>query len=246
MYPILFSIGSVNFYTHGVAIALGAFLGGLVIFYLAKKEGLSRKNLFDLLVYSLFLGIIGARIVYLIFYYYQFPNWKEMLLIWYGGLVSFGGIIGGFLAAGLILRKRGENILKWFDIGIIGLYVGWIFGKIGCLLSGDTLGIISQSKIAIWGQIPVALFEPIWAGLLIIGLYLLLVQKRWQLKNGFIFLVGLAGYALGRFVIDFWRVGRIIILHLKSSQLASLGIILICLIIIYIYYVRSPKGVESV
>lgn len=246
MYPILFSIGSVNFYTHGVAIALGAFLGGLVIFYLAKKFGLLRKNLFDLLVYSLFLGIIGARLAYLIFYYYQFPNWKEMLLIWYGGLVSFGGIIGGFLAAGLILKKRQENILKWFDIGIIGFFVGWIFGKIGCLLSGDTPGIMSQSKIAIWGQVPVALFESIWAGLLVIGLYLLLTQKKWQLKDGFIFLVGLVGYALGRFVIDFGRAGSIIFLHLKYSQIASLAIMLICLIVIYIYYLRSLKGVENV
>ena len=39
MYPILFHLGSVNFYTHGLMVALGALIGGLIIYLLAKKEG---------------------------------------------------------------------------------------------------------------------------------------------------------------------------------------------------------------
>src|SRR3989344_3914018 len=131
MYPILFHLGSVNFYTHGLMIALGAVLGGAIIFYLAKKEDLSRKYLLDTLIYSLFVGIIVARIAYLIFYYYQFSSWKDMFLIWYGGLVSFGGFVGGFLAAALILKKRHENVLRWFDLGIVGVLAGWAIGKVG-------------------------------------------------------------------------------------------------------------------
>ncbi len=245
MYPILFSIGSVNFYTHGLMIALGALIGGTIVFYLAKKENLSRKFLFETLVYSLFLGIIGARIAYVIVYYYQFSNWYEMGLFWYGGLVSFGGMIGGFLAGGLILWRRKENVLKWFDIGVIGFLFGWAIGKIGCLLSADTPGIASKVKIAIGGQIPVALFESIWAiclGFLL--LYLFLYQRGWlaKLKVGFLFLIGLAGYALGRFVIDFWRIDQIIVLKLKSGQIASLILFLIIAVLIYLYIFKRPKG----
>jgi len=244
MYPILFSIGQVNFYTHGLMIALGALAGGLTIYFLAKRENLLTRFLIDILIYSLFLGIIGARIVYLILYYYQFSNWHETFLIWYGGLVSFGGIATGFLAAGLILRKRGENVLRWFDLGIIGLLVGWSIGKIGCLLSGDIPGVLSFSKIAIWEQIPVSLFESIWALLLAAGLlYLLIWQKKWLLlyRDGFLFFIGIAGYLLGRFVIDFWRKEDIIILNLNLGQITSAISLIVILIFIYLYIFRWRK-----
>jgi len=244
MYPILLSFGQVNIYTHGVMIALGVVLGGGIIFYLAKKEHLSRKFLFDLLVFSLFGGIVGARIVYVIFYYYQFTNWHEMFFIWRGGLVSFGGIIGGFLVSYFILKKRRQNIWQWFDLGIIGLLAGWTIGRIGCLLSGDVPGIASSSKIAIWGQIPVSLFEAIWsfviAGFLF---YLVLWQKKWvqTWTSGSLFWGGLALYGLGRLVIDFWRDERVILI-IKGGQIVSLLVFLLALGILIWQYLEAAKG----
>lgn len=252
MYPILFSIGRVNFYTHGLMIALGAILGGALIFYLAKRENLSRRFLFDTLVYSLFVGIVGARLVYIIAYYYQFSNWKEMFLIWYGGLVSFGGILFGFLTAGLILKKRHEPVLKWFDLGIIGMFIGWAIGRVGCFLSGDVPGVTSASKIAIWGQIPVSLFEAGWSLILAgILLYLLLWRKEFlsKFKSGFLFMVGIAGQGLGRFVIDFWRNEAVLGWGLKPGQIVSLVIFLgsaLFLFAPYLGYKFPRKGAEDV
>jgi len=244
MHPILFRIGQVNFYTHGLMIALGALVGGWVIYLLAKKEKLPTKSLIDLLVYSLFLGVIGARIVYLILYYYQFSNWHEAFYIWYGGLVSYGGMIGGFLTAGLILKKRRQNILKWFDIGIIGMLIGWSLGKIGCFLSGDIVGIASGSKIAIDGQIPVSLLESGWALVLaLILIYLFIAKKDFfaRFRDGLIFFLGIGGYALGRFIIDFTRADNIFILSLKAGQIASLVVLLISIMAI-IYIFMKSKG----
>ena len=242
MYPILFSIGNVNFYTHGLLIAIGSLVGGLVIFYIAKKEQLTTNFLFDLLIFSLFAGVIGARITYVILYYYQVRNWHDMFLIWYGGLVSFGGIIAGFLVAGLILKNKKQNILRWFDIGIIGLLLGWAFGRIGCLLSGDVLGITSVARIAIWGRVPVTLFESIWSVILAGSLFLLLRYRHKLLQNwgnGIIFYLGLGGYALGRFVIDFFREESVLYI-LKSGQITSLILLIIIIFIIaYRYFRRS-------
>lgn len=244
MYPIFFSLGRVNFYTHGLMIALGCLIGGYLIFYLAKQERLPRKFLFDLLVFSLFAGIIGARIAYVILYYYQFQNWHEMLLVWYGGLVSYGGIILGFLVAGLILRKKRQNVLQWFDIGIIGLLLGWVFGRVGCLLSGDTPGLTSLAKIAIWGQIPVALFEAIWSFILAgVLFYFYRYQREFIRKfgNGFIFFSGIALYSLGRFIIDFWRQDSMLY-FLKAGQAVSLVVFIGTILILSIYYFRKRKG----
>ena len=68
MYPILAHIGRLNIYTHGVMIAVGAIAGGLAIYYIAKNEGYRSDIVFDLIVYLLFGGIIGSRILYIILY----------------------------------------------------------------------------------------------------------------------------------------------------------------------------------
>ncbi len=240
MYPIIFSIGELNIYSHGLLIAIGAVLGGLIIFYLAKKRNLSRSFLFDVLVYSLFAGIIGGRILYVIFYYYQFPNWHDMFLIWKGGLVSLGGVLLGFFVAFLILKRHNQNILRWFDIGIIGLLFGWSMGRIGCFLTGDVPGIISTGKIVIWGRIPISLYESILCLILgIILFYLYFYRKNIieKFSDGFIFFIGLAGYSLGRFVIDFWRQERMIG-FVKIGQIGTLVIFLAVIVILYFYYLK--------
>src|SRR3990167_8507296 len=166
MAPILFSIGKINFYTHGLLIALGAVVGGGISFSLAKKKRLKRKFLLDALIYSIFAGIVGARLTYIILYYGQFTNWQEVFFIQDGGLVSFGGIFFGFLTGYFLLKKRRENILAWFDLGIISLFYGWTIGRIGCFLAGDIPGIESSSVIALNRQIPVALLEAAWVFIL--------------------------------------------------------------------------------
>lgn len=240
MYPVLFSWGSVKIYTHGLFMALGAILGGTLIFYLSSKKGLKFRFLFDTLVYSLFFGIIGARILYIILYYYQFDNWREMFYFWQGGLVSFGGILFGFLTAGLILKKMQQNVWAWFDIGIIGLLLGWSIGRIGCFLTGDIFGVVSTSKIAVWGQIPVALLESVWVFLLALLLTYFSLKKEKiinRFNDGFLFFSGLLLYFIGRFVIDFFRDERIFWIF-RSSQIGSLVAIVVLLIILYLYYVR--------
>lgn len=241
MYPILFHIGPVNFYSHGLMIALGALAGGGLFFYLAKREKLNRRFLIDWLLYSLVAGVLGARILYLILYYYQFANLKEMWLFWQGGLVSFGGFFFGFLIAGLYLRKKGENISRWFDIGTIGLFLGWAIGRIGCYFSGDLPGVNPH--------LSVALLESGWSLILAAGLFYLYWRKAniFFFKQGMIFYLGMMGYFLGRFVIDFWRQEQVIIVHLKGGQIASLTLLILFIMIFYWQYIRSLlRGGEDV
>lgn len=234
MYPILFSLGRLHVYTHGLLMAIGGIVGGLTIYYLARQKKLPTDFVLDLCVYSLFAGIIGARILFVILYFDQFQSFREMLYIWYGGLVSYGGLIGGLLIAWLYLRAKKQPVLKWFDLGVIGLLVGWVFGRVGCLLNGDSVGIISQSKIAIWGRIPTQVFESIWAiiaaKLCYFGLNKQTTQVKKHLPDGIIFILGLGLYAIGRFVIDFYRDEPITLWILKDGQIASLLVLILAIL----------------
>lgn len=248
MYPILFSIGPINIYTHGLMMAIGVLVGGGIIFCLAKKEQMPRNFLFDLLIYVFFAGIIGARILYVIFYSDQFTYWREMFYIWNGGLISYGGIVGGFLVAAWILKRKKQDILRWFDIGIIGVLIGWAFGRLGCFFSGDIPGVDSSSWLAVRGQIPVSLFEAVWVLILGIFLYLLSQKKQEFLRrrSGLIFFLGMAGYFLGRFIIDFWR-AEPIVLYLKAGQIGALLLFLISAgFLVKIFFEKDFERSENV
>lgn len=244
MYPILLSVGRINVYSHGLMIAIGAAIGGYLVYVLAKRRGLNTSILFDVIVYSLLGGLVGARLLYLILYPNQFSGFIAMISIWYGGLVSFGGIVAGLFIAWAILKAKKEPVSQWFDIGIIGLFVGWIFGRIGCLLNGDSLGIMSASKIAIWGRIPTQIFESILAMLItILCLWLLRKKADLKLPDGLIFLIGIGTYGLGRFIIDFYLDENNFFLFLNTSQIGSIILFLIALIITF-YILKSKRKEE--
>ena len=133
---------------------------------------------------------------------------------------------------------------KWFDIGIIGLFVGWAFGRIGCLLNGDSLGILSKSKIAIWGHLPTQIFESLWSVMIAILCFWLLRKKAdLKLPDGIIFWIGMGSYGLGRFIIDFFIDENKIFFFLKPGQIGSLVILIIAIIVIYFTMKAERKEV---
>jgi len=220
-----------NFYSHGLLIGLGVLAGGLLLFYLARKKDLSTDFIFDLVVIATVGGLIGARVLYFIFYRDQFVAWYEVFYIWYGGLVSFGGLLGGILTGVFYLKARGENVWKWLDLSIIGLMTGWAIGRVGCLLNGDSVGILTTSKLAITGRFPTQVFESIWS-LVVVGFCLIFYKyKPRELGAGSVFSAGLFLYGIGRFFIDIWRDEPVLFWLIKPGQLTSLIMISIALII---------------
>ena len=234
-YPILFHIGKLNFYTHGLMVVIGAILGGAIIYYLAKAYNKRTDFIFDLIVFALLGGLIGARILYVILYYNQFASFQEVFFIWYGGLVSYGGIIGGLVASYFLIKSKKDRVYEWFDIGAIGLFADWAIGRIGCFLTNDSLGLASVSRIAVEGRLPVTLFESIWSVIVAVGAFIVLKKRdKLKLPDGVIFWGSIGLYAIGRFVIDFYRAEDAFVWGLNTGQVGSLVILVTCIINILI------------
>ena len=83
----------------------------------ARKEGINKVHIQDLAVWIFGLGILGARITYMIQYKVPIQNFFE---IWKGGLVFYGsflgGLIGYLLAHFLIVRRYGLSFWKMADV----------------------------------------------------------------------------------------------------------------------------------
>ena len=243
MYPILFSFLKITIYSHGVLVATGLILGGVIIFILARDEGLSTKRLLDLLLYSVVAGLIGARINYIISYHNLFSNPGEYFAIWRGGMVSYGGIIFGFGFAIWYLYKIKENVWRWLDIGVIGLMLGWTFGRIGCFLAGDILGKVTKSSFGLvmpaidsLPRQPVPLYEAF--ATLIIFAVLLIIYKTRVLKDGLLFFAGFGLYFIARFIIEFTRIYEQVFAGLSFSQIA---LIILFIISFYGFISRARK-----
>lgn len=232
MYPILLQIGKISFYTHGAMILLGLFLGSLVTYFLVKKDGLRKELLADLVIVSFIVGFAASRIGYFLVYREQFESWLDIFKVWQGGLISFFGIGAGFLTAWFLLKHNQQKTGLWLDIGFIGWLIGWSLGRIGCFLNGDSLGVVSSAFSGFYGRVPVQLFESGWTFILFLaGLFFWFLKEKYIYPKGLIFAFGLAFYAIGRFVIDFWREEELVFSFLKSGQIFSLLFLAIAIII---------------
>jgi len=64
----------------------------------------------------------------------------KVLLIWQGGLVMYGGLIGGILLGLWGARKYGLEPWRALDTGLLSGFFGLAIGRWGCLMVGDDYG----------------------------------------------------------------------------------------------------------
>ena len=109
-----------------------------------RREGIDKRNLENLAVWIFLGGITGARLVYMI--QYHEPFWR-FFMIWEGGLVFYGSVIGGFTAYALayahVVHRQGLSTWRLADVVAPSVAVGLCLGRIGCLLNGCCYGNVA-------------------------------------------------------------------------------------------------------
>jgi prolipoprotein diacylglyceryltransferase len=110
---------------------------------LALKRGYSlpREKLQDMGILLFVVGLAGARLTYM--WQFNVP-WQKFFRIWEGGIVLYGGIIGGAIAFILfhrfVLRKFNVTLWQMGDLAAPGVALGIAIGRVGCLLNGCCWG----------------------------------------------------------------------------------------------------------
>jgi len=69
----------------------------------------------------------------------------KILLIWQGGLVMYGGMIGGILAGLYASKKHGLKPWNAFDTALVCGFFGMVLGRCGCLFVGDDYGSVAPA-----------------------------------------------------------------------------------------------------
>ncbi len=108
---------------------------------MCRRVGLDPEVIANAALYSLIIGMVGARTFFVVHYYDQFRgDFSSVVAVWRGGLEFLGGVIPAVVFMLLYLRHRGLPARRYFDIMAVGLMFGLSFGRIGCFLNGCCFG----------------------------------------------------------------------------------------------------------
>ncbi len=237
--PVAFTIFGLDVYWYGIIIATGLVLAVLYGCVNAKKMGLTSDAIIDATMGGIVLGIICARLYYVIFYpgdkYWQNP--MEVFDLRDGGLGIYGGIIGGLLGGVLVMKFKKMNALATLDVASIGFLIGQGVGRWGNFVNQEAFGdattlpwgMRSENTLIITdGTVhPCFLYESI---LCILGFVLLhFFTKHMRRYDGQTFLLYIIWYGISRFFIEGLRTDSLMVpvINLKVSQVVAVVSVLI-------------------
>jgi phosphatidylglycerol:prolipoprotein diacylglycerol transferase len=259
VHPIAFNLGSLTIHSYGVMMAV-AFLAGLwTATRRAPRTGIAGEKIADLVPWLIVGAIVGARTVYVTTYWDEEFAGKpisEIFMVQHGGLVYYGGLIGAALACIIYARIRKLALWKVADILAPSVALGYVFGRIGCLLNGCCYGRACDLPWAIrfpeghethpagLAATPVHPTQ-IYESLLSLGFYfaLALLYRRKRF-DGQVFATYLMGYALLRAFVEMFR-GDYSAEHLHRgltpAHLVSVGIFVVGAVLFWTLRPRAEK-----
>ena len=250
--PLLFKLGPISVHTYGVAMALAFLISIFIIRHEAKRKGFNPDFAYDIVLFAMVGGIIGARFFYVVDHWHDFiGNPIQMFAIWQGGLVFYGGLIGGALAVLGLTRMRKLQIGKVADIVAPSLAIGSAVGRLGCFSNGCCYG---KETALPWGVTftnrlssaqplgvplhPTQLYEFAY-NIAILGI---LWWARSRVKSdGFLFWMYITLYGLFRFIVEFFRTNPVFYLGMSASQIFSALLFIAGLTVTFGYYLRPSR-----
>ena len=254
MDSVLISLGSIEIRWYSVLILVGVVLAYLVISKEANRFKLQNEFMLNLLFWTFIVGVIGARLYYVLFNFsYYKTNILEIFKIWHGGLAIHGGILAGALTIYLYCKRYNVNVVKVLDIAVPGLLLAQAIGRWGNFFNGEAYGSVVEYETLVKMRIipqfiidnmyingnyhlPMFYFESIacFIGFII----LLIIRRRKYIKRGQMLAFYLLWYGLVRFVVEIYRTDSLMFFNIKMAQLVS---VIMVIVGAYITSVQSKK-----
>jgi prolipoprotein diacylglyceryl transferase len=139
----------VPIYAYGVMLGTSLVVGWFIAMSLAKQDGIDQQEAGTIYMWTAVWSIIGSRLLYVVTNLSEFNSITQVVMVNRGGLVAYGGMIGGFLASVYCCRKRRIPLLQWADVAAPSVVLGTAITRVGCLLFGCDFGARSTLPWAI-------------------------------------------------------------------------------------------------
>jgi phosphatidylglycerol---prolipoprotein diacylglyceryl transferase len=248
-----FALGPLFIRYYGIILMLGAVAGGWLATAELKRRQRDPEMVWDLLVYLIIGGVIGARVWHILTpppssisqgfttaFYLTHP--LDAIAIWKGGLGIPGAIIGGVVALYFYQRSHKEiTFTDWTDICAPSLALGQAIGRWGNFFNQELYGAPTNLPWKIYidpahrlsGFENVSYYHPLFGYESLLNLanmfFLLWVSRQYRdrLKRGDVFNLYLIIYPVIRFALDFLRLdaSRVLSLNINQTLMAIVAIV---------------------
>lgn len=234
---IAVSIFGVDIYWYAVIMAIAIIAGIIVIKKHNKLYNITYPDMLDLLIFLIPISILSARIYYVIFdfkYFMKFP--LQILNFRTGGMAIYGGIIGGIITCIIFCKKRKIKFLDLTDYIVPSLALGQAIGRWGNFVNVEAYGTQTNLpwKMGIYefGKYievhPTFLYESIATFCLFLVLIKISKKRKFPGQLTFIFFIW---YGFVRMIIEELRTDSLMMGNIKISQLISLAIMMVGIIL---------------
>ena len=210
---------------YGVILTFGILCALLLFYYLARKvEDLPENHLYNLALFTVPIGIIGARVIYVATKWdYYAGDIGKIINIREGGLAIYGGIIFGALTVFIYSRVTRLSFLKVADSVAPAVMVGQLIGRWGNFFNGEAYGDSAHvdtlfCRMVVDGKVahPTFLYESLWN--LVGVLLLLLIFYRRKKFDGQIVCLYVGWYGFGRTFIEMLRTDSLYLIGDANSK----------------------------
>lgn len=237
--PTIADVAGVEITWHGLFTALGVVAGVAVATYFARKEDYPEDMIYNVALFLVIGGIIGARGLYVIENWSDFENdLGDIFALNTGGISIYGALIGGTIGGWLYAYiTKVPNLPRAADIAALGGIVGMAVGRIGDIINGEHFA--SDTSLP-WGvvytdpdspsfiqfganadpQHPAVAYELI-GDLVIFGILLFLFFN--VKRSGVTFFAWVFLYGLLRTLVSFLRLDDTVLLGLRTAQLIGIA-----------------------
>lgn len=226
----IFSLGIFVIRWYGLILAVAILTG----YFLARKNswkfGISAADVDDYSFWAVIVGIVGARVYYVIFSYdYFLQNLSEIYKIWHGGLSIYGSLIAGLIFSYFYARKKAYSFTQLFDLIALSLPLAQAIGRFGNFMNQEAYGTVTNLPWKMYVSFdrqyhhPAFLYEALWD----LAVFAILWKLSGKFKNGIVGWSYVLLYSLGRFFIEAIRVDSFILGGFRVDQVMAVMLIII-------------------
>ena len=242
---IAFKLFGILIYKYAVCIIVGVIVGLIICKINSEKHNIKFEEILEKFLISFLIGIIGARLYYIIF---KFDYYKDDIIqifnIRDGGLAIYGGLIFGLGALILSFKNNKKECFTFLDCIAPAIAIAQSIGRWGNFFNIEAygsettnilrMGIFENNKYI--EVHPVFLYESLCTLVIFIILQYMQNNKKF---DGQIFFMYLILYSFIRTLLEGLRIDSLLFFGFRVSRLLSIIIFIVSIII----YVKKSRTV---
>jgi phosphatidylglycerol:prolipoprotein diacylglycerol transferase len=251
----------------GAMIVMAVYAAVSLTAWRARREKLDPQAVYDLAVWLLLGGVIGARLFFVLQHRETIDSVWDVFKIWQGGIVFYGCILGGLIGSTLYWLRHPFPFRPMADAVAPALAIGLALGRIGCFLNGCCYGDTCDPVQIPWaGRFPAE--SPPWVdhvrqgliapyatsslpvhptqlysaldGLILLGLLSAFFPLR--RKDGEVMALLMVTYPISRFLIEYLRDDEAVFFAGMTISQSISVLVFAAGLLVWAYLWRLPAG----